>query len=141
MTTWYTLRGAIAPALFLVVAVSTAHAQATWTPPPPRNLRVVPPDVAPARLVQMMRGFTAALGVRCEHCHQQSGSDPRDLTSFDFASDAKPAKATARTMMQLVQRVNTDLKDVGAPRPNGQLKVGCYTCHRGDRVPAVSPPQ
>jgi hypothetical protein len=124
----------------LLVAVASTSAQTTWQPPAPRNLQIVPKDTDPARLVGMMKGFSAALGVGCQHCHQLTGADPKDLAGYDFASDAVPAKGTARKMIQVVQRINVELvRDIGAPRPPGQLKVGCYTCHRGALQPAVSP--
>ena len=37
------------------------------------NLQVLPKDLARDSLVQIMRGFSFALGVRCQHCH--SGGD------------------------------------------------------------------
>lgn len=117
-----------------------ATAQTGWTPDALVNLQLLPKDTSPARLMGMMRGFAGALGVTCQHCHVLTGSDPSSMAAYDFASDGRPEKATARRMMQAVQRINVEvLRDIGAPRPAGQLKVGCYTCHRGSRVPAVTP--
>jgi hypothetical protein len=85
-------------------------------------------DTDPARLIVMMRGFSAALGVTCQHCHVLVGADAADLSGYDLASDDRPAKATARRMMQAAQRIDAEvLRDIGAPRPPGQLKVGCHT--------------
>lgn len=125
-----------------MVAFAGTDAGQSASTPPPRNLVLIPKDTDPARLVVMMRGFADALGVTCQHCHVLAGTDPGDLSAYDFASDDRPAKLTARRMMQAVQRINADvLRDIGAPRPPGQLKVGCYTCHRGALVPAVMPPR
>jgi hypothetical protein len=82
-----------------------------------------------------MKSFTNALGTRCEHCHVGEGND---LSKFDFASDAKPEKVTARKMMNMLTGLHTQyLKDVGDP---ARLpKVTCYTCHRGATIPAIAP--
>ena len=32
------------------------------------------------------------------------------------------------------------LKDIGEPRPAGELKVTCYTCHRGETRPLTRRP-
>lgn len=57
----------------------------------------------------------------CAHCHVDG----------DFASDAKPAKQTARRMLQMVQHLNADWK----PHVGGE-GVTCYACHRGETRPA-----
>ena len=54
-------------------------------------------------VTQVMRGFTRALGVRCQHCHVGEGND---LSKFDFASDAKPQKEIARKMMLMATDIN-----------------------------------
>ena len=33
------------------------------------NLQVLPSDIEPARLIELMQGAGAALGVDCSHCH------------------------------------------------------------------------
>jgi photosynthetic reaction center cytochrome c subunit len=130
-------------------AVAIAFALVLWTNveagqpspfKPPSNLRVFPPDTKLAQLIPAMKNFTQALGVRCQFCHSYTGTDPDTLENFDFASDAVPAKTTARKMMLLSQAVNGDLlKDVGEPAAPGQPKVTCYTCHRGQRMPLTGP--
>jgi hypothetical protein len=99
------------------------------------NLQVLPKDIPPAALVDAMKTFATQLGTRCEHCHVGEGND---LSKFDFASDAKPEKATARKMMSLLTAVNRDLlKGVGDPAV--PVKVSCYTCHRGTLKPLTAP--
>jgi len=107
---------------------------------PPSNLQVLPKDTKLAELVPMMKGFTQALGVRCQFCHSFTGSDPNALENFDFPGDDVPAKATARKMLAMLRTINDDLlKGVGAPAPAGQSKVTCYTCHHGERTPQTAP--
>jgi hypothetical protein len=111
-----------------------------WQPPDPTNLRVLPKDISKPQLVQVMRGFAMGLGVRCEHCHVGEGND---LSKFDFASDAKPQKATARRMIEMAREINTKLL-AGFPegRDEATPAVTCYTCHRGDKKPLTArPPQ
>lgn len=94
------------------------------------NLRVLPPNITHDQLIATMQGFTAGLGVSCDHCHvRKPGGGERDL---DFASDVKPEKNVARTMLRMVRTINDDyVEDVSQ---HGQ-SVNCYTCHRGKTIP------
>ena len=62
--------------------------------PAPKNLQVLPKDTTRQQINPIMRGFTRALGVRCPYCHV--GEEGADMSTFDFASDEKPTKKTAR---------------------------------------------
>jgi hypothetical protein len=116
-------------------------AQQQWSPPPPVNLRVLPAGIDARTLISTMRGFTRGLGVRCQHCHVYKGDNPDDLATFDFASDEKAAKQTARRMLAMLRAINDEHpKDVGEPRPAGESKVTCYTCHRGETMPLTQRP-
>ena len=70
--------------------------------PTPVNLKVLPKDTSPEDLIKIMRGFTQQLGVHCNFCHSE-GTTPGHM---DFASDAKPEKNTARTMMLMSHEIN-----------------------------------
>lgn len=87
------------------------------------NLQVLPKTISKQELVTTMRGYVFALGVRCDHCHA-AGKTPG---SMDFASDEKPAKLTARTMMRMTGDINRNY--VAALTP--PRTVECVTCHRG----------
>lgn len=95
------------------------------------NLKVFPEEIDKRALLGTMRGFTEALGVRCNHCHV--GEDPESLEGYDFASDEKETKRTARVMLQMVQAIN------GTHLPSteraGFSEVTCTTCHRGITKP------
>lgn len=69
----------------------------------------------------------SSLGVRCSHCHVS------DSTGWHWAKDDRPAKRTARKMMQMVIDLNT--KTFG-----GRNDITCYTCHRGSTEPAALMP-
>ena len=79
-------------------------------PGPPKNLKILKPD----QVMPMMRSFTVALGKRCDYCHIQG----------DFASDENPKKVVARSMIEMVQHINT------VNFTDGKEHVTCYTCHR-----------
>ena len=69
---------------------------------PPQNLQVLPPEMSRREVIEVMRGFDAALGVECEHCHVDAvAGEPRD-----FAADDKPTKEIARAMMRMVNTIN-----------------------------------
>jgi photosynthetic reaction center cytochrome c subunit len=133
-----------ATALFLAAAAhGIAFAQAPGAAPPPagtgwrmKNPKVFPADITRAQLVATMKGFTQALGVRCTFCHV--GTEGQPLSTYDFASDAKPEKEIARSMLRMVG----DLNGRVLPAIPGlkDAKVTCFTCHRGDSKPAIAPP-
>ena len=79
-------------------------------------------DVPVSNFIPIMRRFSAALGVECEHCHVEN----------NFASEDKPAKATARKMLIMAGAINKD-------HFGGQGAVSCYTCHRGQTHPLTAP--
>jgi hypothetical protein len=112
--------------ILLVFAISTGLALAQGPPPggpgggkpAPTNLKVLTPQ----NYVQVMFSIPAALGVRCDFCHNME----------DRASDEKPMKVTARRMMVMVKNINDTTV-------NGEQKVSCYTCHHGEQKPAAPP--
>jgi cytochrome c2 len=99
----------------------------------PKNLKVLPANIAPQQLGQTMRGFAQDLGLRCENCHV--GEAGRPLESFDFAADQKQTKATARMMLRMVADIN-ERQLAGLDRPVAErVVVTCATCHRGQSRP------
>jgi hypothetical protein len=100
------------------------------------NLKVLPKDISGDDLSKVMDGFKTALGVKCNFCHASSATDPKRL---DFASDAKPEKDMARSMMKMASKINKKyfhIKDAGAP--NAVLAVNCITCHNGKAHPETA---
>jgi hypothetical protein len=90
-------------------------------PPPPSNLKVLKVTTGP-EVIQIMRTYTAGLGVKCDHCHVQG----------NFASDDNPKKEIARHMITMAANINTNF-------PDGKVHVTCYTCHRGEVEPKMAP--
>ena len=87
---------------------ASAWSQDDWKwPEKPKNLQVMPKEWTGKKLSPVMRGFTAALGVRCTHCHV--GEEGKPLSTFDFASDANPNKDRAREMYRMLGDINEHL--------------------------------
>jgi hypothetical protein len=89
--------------------------------PAPTNLKVLKVSTGP-EVGQIMRTFTAGLGVQCVFCHEQG----------NFASDENPKKEIARHMITMTQQINGNFSE-------GKLRVSCYTCHRGEAEPKTAP--
>lgn len=115
-------------------------ADTTWTwPDNPKNLQVLPADTGPFELSQIMRGFTRALGVRCQHCH--IGTEEMSLSEFDFVSDDNEHKGVAREMLRMTWAINNDLlAGIDGLHEAEGMRVTCYTCHRGGVTPQTRPP-
>jgi len=110
--------------LALGLAAGTALAQ---IPDKFTNLQVAPKDIGKRELIDMMKSFTGALGVRCDHCHVSGGK--QGLEGFDFASDEKEPKKVARVMMKMVGEINDRLLPMTGRKH--LEKVRCITCHHG----------
>lgn len=103
-------------------------AQNRFPPDSLRNLQVLPRTMTPRQVITTMRAFTSALGVRCQYCH--IGEEGQDLAEFDFVSDDKRTKRTARLMISMLGSIDSQL--AGIPeRPTPNVQVTCSTCHRG----------
>jgi len=119
-----------------VVALLLAAPAAAQTPQPPwkgENLRFYPKDITRERLIQRMREFSFALGVRCQYCH--AGGNGISFDGVVFASDEKPAKVTARAMLRMVDELNTVTLAKLPTRAEPRVAVECATCHRGQPLP------
>ena len=113
-----------------LVSASGARAQARWEwPEHAKNLKVLPKNTSKEQLPGTMIGFTRALGVRCVFCHV--GEEGKPLSTFDFVSDQKIEKQTARGMVRMAQDVNRTLKKMKLPTEKHRVEVKCITCHRG----------
>ncbi len=86
------------------------------------NLKVLHGIHSRDQLLNVMRGFTEALGVKCDFCHNTD----------DFASDEKIQKRTARMMIKMVANIDGNYL-LGTQME----KVTCFTCHRGSSIPKL----
>lgn len=97
-----------------------------------KNIQVLK-GISEAHREKVMDFMTTSLGVKCNHCHVI------DTSGWHMDLDDKPAKRTARKMMQMVM-------DLNSKTFSGRNDVTCYTCHRGSILPAATlslpiPPQ
>jgi len=108
---------------------------------PPTNLQVLPKDMTRQQVVAIMQQFNMALGVGCNHCHEeQAGAAPNANGQIPInpPSDAKQEKKTARVMLKMVADINMRLgAELGKPAAN-VVQVNCATCHRGSAIPKAS---
>jgi cytochrome c2 len=120
----------------LALLVSSAAIPANEDEPAVRgkNLKVLPKNISHEKLEAIMDGFKDALGVKCGHCHASQEGNPRKL---DFASDAKPEKATARKMIKMTEQINK--KYFRHSNGEAMIQVQCKTCHRGNTKPEINP--
>ncbi len=119
------------------------------------NLQVLPKDISRDSLETVMRGFTGALGVRCEYCHVRAAGNaappPPDTAGraggggrgrggfggnrMDYKSDDKVEKKRARFMLKMVQQINGTILPDLPERPEHPVSVSCQTCHHGQNRP------
>lgn len=98
-----------------------------------KNIQVLK-DLPQSQLFPEMNFISASLGVQCGFCHVSTGRDPKTgQTNWNWESDDKEEKKTAREMMRMTLAVNGG--NFGLSR--GQ--VTCYTCHRGQQHPQNMP--
>lgn len=112
-------------------------AQGQPGPPAPENLKVLPKDIPRDSLMIIMRGFTQALGVRCEYCHvvEPASAATGGRERFHFAADDKVPKQKARFMLRMVDTLNRVTLAALPDRHTPPITVSCVTCHRGLPVP------
>ena len=89
-----------------------------------KNIQVLQ-GMPASQLLPVMHLMRTALGVRCDYCHIAENGK--------FQLDDKPAKQTARKMIQMTFAINK-------ANFNGETEVTCNTCHRGSTRPAGTPP-
>jgi outer membrane lipoprotein-sorting protein len=120
--------------LFLIFDNRSEVVRATKAPPlqektveqVEKNIKVLT-GMPQSQLIPVMNFFAASMGRRCSYCHVNNQGQ------WDYASDAKPEKTSAREMVKLVMDIN---------KTTERLKldpVSCYTCHRGRTSPQSIP--
>ena len=99
------------------------------------NLKVLPRDISRGDLVDVMRGFSLSLGVRCQYCHV--GGDGRSFQGVEFDKDDDPHKRQARFMMEMVETLNEKTLAKMPDRSDTPVVMQCKTCHRGRPKPLL----
>ena len=88
-----------------------------------KNIQVLK-GLPSSQLLPVMHFMRTSLGVRCDYCHIAENEK--------YWIDDKPAKQTARRMLQMVF-------DINKANFGGQPVVTCNTCHRGSTKPIAVP--
>ena len=115
--------------LLAVLSTALAGAQPARPARPLENIKVLSGWTGTEVREEMQR-MSAAIGVKCDHCHVQG----------NFPSDEKRAKHTARRMLQLTLALNAEYFPTFEPAA-GESKLGrvtCYTCHQGAATPRLT---
>ena len=99
------------------------------------NLQFFSQDVTRDSIVEVMRGFSFALGVRCQYCHV--GGDGISFQGVEFASDDDPDKRKARFMLRMVETLNNSMLPMMPDRDASAVEITCKSCHRGRSKPAL----
>ena len=95
-----------------------------------KNIKVLK-DLPADRLLPVMFGMNASLGVRCDHCHVVEETPGGQHTGFE--KDTKPEKEMARKMILMTQ-------DLNAHQQILDRKASCYMCHHGHAKPETQAP-
>lgn len=119
--------------LFLV-ALASAPTAAAQIPDEFKNLQVFPEDIDKDDLIDVMRQFSFALDVRCQHCHV--GGDGTSFEGVEFDKDG-PTKEKARFMVRMTRQINNELLVEVPAREFPPLDIQCKTCHRGQSKPML----
>ncbi len=90
-----------------------------------KNIQVLT-GLPASQLIPVMNYIGSSLGVKCTYCHVRKDD------KWNFISDEKPEKGTAREMIKMVQGINKGTF-------KGTTAVGCFTCHRGSNEPVRVP--
>jgi len=115
--------------LLLALLQSTSHVRVTaqqedkYVEQVQKNIQVLK-GLHSSQLLPVMHFMRTSLGVRCDYCHVAENGK--------YWMDDKPAKQTARKMLEMVASINKD-------NFGGRPVVTCNTCHRGSPRPIGVP--
>ena len=104
-------------------------------PRPLKNIQVFPKETTRPELIDQMRHFSFALGVRCQYCH--TGGDGTSFEGVVFESDEDPDKIKARFMIRMTENLNRQVLPPIPQRDEPAMEITCKTCHRGQAKPML----
>jgi photosynthetic reaction center cytochrome c subunit len=80
-----------------------------------------------SEFIETMGFFAVSLTANCTTCHGDASAG-----SWEHYADNTQLKSAARRMVVMMNSINQ-------ANFGGKREVTCYTCHRGDRMPRVTP--
>src|SRR4029434_10457105 len=95
------------------------------------------------QVTALMRTFTLALGVRCDHCHAPAAAAATPDTAaagrggrgggaqLEYSMDDKENKKVAREMLKMVNDINGKYLPLTGRTFTDLTRVTCETCHHG----------
>ena len=101
------MRGLLGPGVRLCLGDRTGRSTRSNRRGAARTCSIYPRDIPRPALIQRMREFSFALGVRCQYCH--TGGDGVSFDGVVFSSDEKPAKVKARAMLRMADQLNNTM--------------------------------
>lgn len=117
------LLGLLLMVVFLMPPSVNAQIEGPFT-----NLQIMPKNSTKEAVMSVMQDMTFSVGTRCSYCHVGEGDD---LSTFDFASDARPGKEVTRVMMRMTDDMNNNyLAEI-----DSEGEVTCLMCHQGQLQP------
>jgi hypothetical protein len=98
-----------------------------------KNLQVLPKDISSKDLKHIMVDeFQDGLGVGCGYCHVKIDGS----LLLDYASDEKPEKEIARSMIRMTLEINRNYFEMEKPAIGDEaMVISCSSCHRGTAHP------
>ncbi|WP_179412514.1 c-type cytochrome [Mucilaginibacter sp. E4BP6] len=131
----FTIITVLAAAVTIIVLASFNEPE----PPLYTNLKVLPKNISSKDLQSIMADdFEDGIGVSCGFCHANN----KDGHGLDFASDAKPEKEIARSMMRMTLNINEKYLKLKHPKiGDAALIISCTTCHKGQPFPDGADPK
>ena len=120
-------------ALTIAISISMAAIKPLRQKNDFKNLKVLPKDISSKALQQIMIDeFQDALGVGCNYCH----APEKGSLHLDYASDEKPEKEIARSMMLMTLDINKKYFGVENPLIGDSVStISCNNCHHGTAHP------
>ena len=121
--------------LFVFITISAAAIEPSLPKTDYKNLKVLPKDISSKDLQRIMVDeFQDGLGISCNYCHAQEKGSPH----LDYASDEKPEKEIARSMMRMTMNINKQYFNVPNPAIGDTLMIiSCTSCHHGTPQPQL----
>jgi cytochrome c553 len=131
----FTIITVLAAAITIIVLASFSKPE----PPLYTNLKVLPKNISSKDLQSIMADdFEDGIGVSCGFCHANN----KDGHGLDFASDTKPEKEIARSMMRMTLNINKKYLKLKHPKiGDAALIISCTTCHKGQPFPDGADPK
>ena len=118
----------IVAVIISVAAIEPVHHEGNFT-----NLKILSNDISSKTLQEIMVDeFQDGLGVGCNFCH----ANEKGSLHLDYASDEKPEKEIARSMMRMTMDINKKYFEVEHPLIGDSLMtISCISCHNGTPHP------